>query len=127
MILNGREVGFYFNVFASIEVAKICPEAKLENIDKLFSGVSYEEDIEATSKFIIALNRGWIYGEKAKNPNFECEELRMEELLALNNADYLEFQNEAMKAYDDGNKRSVTTAPIKNKGKKTVKKDSQSN
>ena len=41
--------------------------------------------------------------------------------MLLSNADFMEIQNEALKAYNDGNKRSVHTKPAQTKGKKTVK------
>lgn len=119
MEINGREVDFIFNVLASIEVAKICPDGKLENIDKLFGG-GYEADITATSKFIIALHKGYIATKKIQDPNYDAKLLTEEELLLLDTAEYLDVQNAAMKAYEKGNKRNVQTAPKGGKGKKTV-------
>ena len=62
MIVNGRDVKFCYNVLASIEVAKICPDQKLENIQAIFSG-PYDEQVTNTNKFMIALNKGYIESE----------------------------------------------------------------
>lgn len=118
MELNGREVGFTYNVLASLKVAKLCPDGKLENIEHLFGG-TYDEDIQNTSKFMIALNEGWIAVEKSQNPEFDVKPLTEDELMLLTSADYLAFQEEALKAYNAGNKRSVHTKPVQTKGKKT--------
>lgn len=118
MELNGREVGFAYNVLASLKVAKLCPDGKLENIEQLFGG-TYDEDILNTSRFMIALNEGWIAVEKSKNPEFDVKPLTEDELMLLTSADYLAFQEEALKAYNAGNKRSVHTKPVQTKGKKT--------
>lgn len=118
MELNGREVGFTYNVLASLKVAKLCPDGKLENIEHLFGG-TYDEDIQNTSRFMIALNEGWIAVEKSQNPEFDVKPLTVDELMLLTSADYLVFQQEAIKAYNAGNKRSVHTKPVQTKGKKT--------
>ena len=119
MELNGREVKFMYNVLASIEIAKICPDGKLENIDKLFGADTYDADISNTNKFMMALNKGYIAAKKAVDPDYNVEPLTEAELLIITNADYLELQNEAVKAYQEGNERHVHTAPVKSKGKKT--------
>ena len=59
MDLNGREVNFMYNVLASMKIAKLCPDGKLENIEQLFGG-TYNDDITNTCKFVIALNEGYI-------------------------------------------------------------------
>jgi hypothetical protein len=118
MELNGREVGFTYNILASLKVAKLCPDGKLENIEQLFGG-TYDDDVSNTSKFMIALNAGWIASMKAQDPEFDVKPLTEDELMLLTSADYLAFQQEALKAYNAGNKRSVHTKPVQTKGKKT--------
>lgn len=118
MELNGREVNFVYNVLASLKVARLCPDGKLENLEQLFSG-TYEDDVFNTSKFMIALNAGWIASMKAQDPEFDEQPLTEDELMLLSSADYLELQNEALKAYETGNRRSVHTKPVRTKGKKT--------
>lgn len=127
MELNGREIKFMYNILASIEIAKLCPDGRLENIDSLFGTESYSDDISNTSKFMIALNRGYIAAKKAVDTDYDVKELSEDELMIISNADYLELQNEAFEAFKDGNERHVHTAPVKSKGKKTgtaVKKSS---
>lgn len=119
MELNGREVKFMYNILASIEIAKLCPDGRLENIEKLFGEETYETDISNTNKFMIALNRGYIAAKKAVEPDYDVKELSEDELMLISNAEYLELQNEAFKAYKEGNERHVHTAPVKSKGKKT--------
>ena len=119
MIVNGRDVKFCYNVLASIEVAKICPDEKLENIQALFSG-PYDEQVKNTNKFMIILNKGYIESEKWKNPSFDEALLTEDELLRMNTRDYLKLQDEAIAAYTGDQKRAIETEPIKQKsGKKT--------
>lgn len=121
MIVNGRDVKFFYNVLASIEVAGICPEGKLENIGALFGG-TYTENVENTNKFMIALHRGYIESMKYKDPSFSDPLLSEEELLHMDTKDYLKLQDEAIAAYMGDQKRTVETEPIKQKsGKKTEK------
>lgn len=121
MIVNGRDVKFVYNVLASIEVAGICPEGKLENIAALFGG-SYAENVENTNKFMIALHRGYIETMKYKDPSFSDSLLTEEELLHMETKDYLKLQDDAIAAYMGDQKRTVETEPIKPKsGKKTDK------
>lgn len=121
MELNGREVNFVYNVLASLKVARLCPDGKLENIEQLFGG-TYDDDVTNTSKFMIALNAGWIAAQKSQDPDFDVEPLTEDELMLLSSADYLVLQNEAVKAYEAGNRRSVHTKPVQTKGKKTAAK-----
>lgn len=120
MDLNGREVNFMYNVLASMKVAKLCPDGKLENIEQLFGG-TYDDDITNTCKFVIALNEGYNAMKKSQDPSYDVAPLTEEELMLLSNADFIEIQNEALKAYNEGNKRTVHTKPVQTKGKKTVK------
>ena len=119
MIVNGRDVKFCYNVLASIEVAKICPDEKLENIQAIFSG-PYDEQIQNTNKFMIALHKGYIESEKWKNSSFDEPLLTEDELLRMETRDYLALQDEAIAAYIGDQKRAIETEPIKPKsGKKT--------
>ena len=119
MIVNGRDVKFCYNVLASIDVAKICPDQKLENIQALFSG-HYDEQITNTNKFMIALHKGYIESEKWKNSSFDEKLLTEDELLRMETRDYLALQDEAIAAYMGDQKRAIETEPIKHKsGKKT--------
>ena len=119
MIVNGRDVRFVYNVLASIDVAKICPDQKLENIQALFSG-PYDEQVTNTNKFMIALHKGYIESEKWKNSLFDEALLTEDELLRMDTRDYLKLQDEAIAAYIGDQKRAIETEPIKQKsGKKT--------
>lgn len=119
MIVNGRDVKFCYNILASIDVAKICPDQKLENIQALFSG-PYDEQITNTNKFMIALHKGYIESEKWENSSFDEKLLTEDELLRMETRDYLALQDEAIAAYMGDQKRAIETEPIKQKsGKKT--------
>lgn len=119
MIVNGRDVKFCYNVLASIDVAKICPDQKLENIEALFSG-PYDEQVTNTNKFMIALHKGYIESEKWKNSSFDEKLLTEDEILMMDTRDYLKLQDEAIAAYIGDQKRAIETEPLKQKsGKKT--------
>lgn len=121
MIVNGRDVKFVYNVLASIEVAGICPDGKLENIAALFGG-PYSENVKNTNLFMIALHRGYIETMKYKDSSFDEPLLTEDELLHMETKDYLKLQDEAISAYAGDQKRTIETEPIKQKsGKKTDK------
>lgn len=118
MNINGREINFMCNVLASIEIANMCPEGKLDNVGALFEG-TYEEIAHKNAMFMIALHRGYIEAKKYEDPNFEDKILTEEELNLLEPHTYLELQQEAYRAFSGDTKREITTEPIKTKGKKT--------
>lgn len=118
MNINGREINFMCNVLASIEIANMCPEGKLDNVGALFEG-TYEEIAHKNAMFMIALHRGYIEAKKYEDPNFEDKLLTEEELNLLEPHTYLELQQEAYRTFSGDTKREITTEPVKTKGKKT--------
>ena len=119
MIVNGRDVKFIYNILASIEIAGICPEGKLEKIGDLFEG-EYEEQVKNTNLFMIALHRGYIETMKYKDPSFDEPILTEKELLLMDPDDHMKLQNEAIEAYMRDQKRTIETEPIESEpGKKT--------
>lgn len=121
MFVHGRDVKFKFTIGASIEVARMCKDGKLENIGSLFEG-NYEEVAHNNNMFIIALHKGYIDSMKYEDPKYEEQLLTEDELLVLDNKDYEKLQDEAYAAYYGDSKRNVETEPVKVKGKKTVSK-----
>ena len=118
MELNGRDVKFKFTIWASIQISKMCPEGKQENIEKLFEG-SDEEIIKNVNDFMLTLNKAYIDAEKYANPDFNEEPLTEKELLMMDRTAYNKLQDEAIAAYYGDTKREIETEPIKSKGKKT--------
>ena len=116
MFLNGRDVKFKFTVGASFEIADLCPEGKIENIEKLWQG-TYRENAENEIQFMIALNKGYIDAQKFIDPKFADKPLTKEELLYLDNNEYQKLSQEALAAYLGDSKRKVDTAPVKSKKK----------
>ena len=121
MFVHGRDVKFKFTIGASIEVARMCKDGKLENIGSLFEG-NYEEVAHNNNMFIIALHKGYIDSMKYEDPKYDEQLLTEDELLVLDNKDYEKLQDEAYAAYYGDSKRNVETEPVKVKGKKTVSK-----
>ena len=121
MFVHGRDVKFKFTIGASIEVAKMCKDGKLENIGSIFEG-TYEEVAHNNNMFIIALHKGYIDSMKYEDPKYDEQLLTEDELLVLDNKDYAKLQDEAYAAYYGDSKRNVETEPVKVKGKKTVSK-----
>ena len=121
MFVHGREVKFKFTIGASIEVARMCKDGKLENIGSIFEG-TYEEVAHNNNMFIIALHKGYIDSMKYEDPKYDEQLLTEDEILVLDNKDYEKLQDEAYAAYYGDSKRNVETEPVKTKGKKTVSK-----
>lgn len=121
MFVHGREVKFKFTIGASIEVARMCKDGKLENIGSIFEG-TYEEVAHNNNMFIIALHKGYIDSMKFEDPKFDEEPITEQELLLLEQKEYSQLQDEAYAAYYGDSKRNVETEPVKIKGKKTVSK-----
>ena len=121
MFVHGREVKFKFTIGASIEVARMCKDGKLENIGLIFEG-TYEEVAHNNNMFIIALHKGYIDSMKFEDPKFDEEPITEQEILLLDQKEYSQLQDEAYAAYYGDSKRNVETEPVKIKGKKTVSK-----
>ena len=121
MFVHGREVKFKFTIGASIEVARMCKDGKLENIGSIFEG-TYEEVAHNNNMFIIALHKGYIDSMKFEDPKFDEEPITEQEILLLDQKEYSQLQDEAYAAYYGDSKRNVETEPVKIKGKKTVSK-----
>lgn len=121
MFVHGREVKFKFTIGASIEVARMCKDGKLENIGSIFEG-TYEEVAHNNNMFIIALHKGYIDSMKFEDPKFDEEPITEQEILLLDQKEYSQLQDEAYAAYYGDSKRNVQTEPVKTKGKKTEPK-----
>lgn len=121
MFVHGRDVKFKFTIGASIEVARMCKDGKLENIGSIFEG-TYEEVAHNNNMFIIALHKGYIDSMKFEDPKFDEVPITEQEILLLDQKEYSQLQDEAYAAYYGDSKRNVTTEPVKQKGKKTVPK-----
>ena len=106
MKVNGRNVKFKYTIWASIQISKMCPEGKQENIAKIFEG-SDEEIVHNVNEFMLTLNKAYI------------DALTLEELMFLDRKEYSQLQDEAIAAYYGDMKRETTTEPVKTKGKKT--------
>lgn len=118
MKVNGRNVKFKYTIWASIQISKMCPEGKQENIAKIFEG-SDEEIVHNVNEFMLTLNKAYIDAEKFANPDFNEKPLTLEELMFLDRKEYSQLQDEAIAAYYGDMKRETTTEPVKTKGKKT--------
>lgn len=107
MIIHGREVGFRRTVSATINLAKLCPDGKLENISGLFQKEDAAGEIEQIAKIIVVLNKADEDAKCFDDPAYRKNPLTLEEVLALDMDEFKEVQAEAIAAFVKDGKTTV--------------------
>ena len=59
MQVKGKEIKFLRTVKINFDIAKICPEGKLEKIDEVFGNDESETSLKGMIKFIQLMNQGY--------------------------------------------------------------------
>lgn len=119
MKVNGREVHFMRTVLATCEVARRCKDGDIKNIGILFKGAT-DKIIVETAHFMAALSSGYEKSQKFANPAYEEKPLTFEECMSLDEDTFMALFDEAQKVWA-GEKPTVETVPVKEKGKKKEK------
>ena len=102
MKIFGNEYGFMFTVQASVELAAICPEKKMENLDKLFSEDDAAASMVAAAKMAQILSSAHEQYKKFMDPEYKPCILTAQMALALPHKQFAELQREVMKSIQTG-------------------------
>lgn len=116
MIVNGRDIKFLRSVLATCQIADLCKDGNIENVDTLFEGL-YQKSQKTAAQFISIMSDGYEQNMKFREPGYEPRPLMAEEALCLTEQEFSELFKEAVEAYT-GEKPTVETEPPK-KQKKT--------
>lgn len=112
MEVYGKERGFLMTVGASAEIAKLCPEKKLENLRAVFgTEVDDVSSLENTAAVVAALSRGYEQNKHFLDPAYKADPLTVEMLLSLDMTTFRAITSEAVKAMTP--RREIESEPIK--------------
>ena len=106
MELNGREVGFRRSVFATMEIAKICPNKDPNRLGELLGG-----DIVTSMETAIT----FVCAKKLEDPAYKPNPITEEELLDETEGSLMDLVNAAVDAYMADGKQTVEAEPVKGK------------
>ena len=115
MKIHGREIYFKRTVQATCEVAGICPDEDIANIQQVFTGTTAKV-AKNIATIICALNKGYELTKQYEEDGYEPKPLTMDEVFLLDEETFIALQNEAVAAWS-GEKPTVEAQPKKQKGK----------
>lgn len=121
MKVNGREIKFLRTVKINFDIAKICPDQKLEKMDLLFNDDS-AESLKNMIKFVQLMNQGYEEFKRYEDPSHEIKIITEEEMMYMDFNDMTELFQEAVNAFL-GIKQTVEVEPSKSKKKTSVTSD----
>lgn len=127
MLIHGKEYGFRFTVGASIKIAKLCPQGKLENMDLMLSA-STAETLEFIAKMAVAMNEGYrmhkAFAADVTTPDFDAAgpALTEEMILSLDATQLGELEESLLSVQKKDSKTTVEAAPAKKKAVKAPQK-----
>lgn len=96
MKIGNREYGFRLTVGASIQIARLCPNGDLSQIEKAI-GKGYGEQADVMAKLIVALNNGYCDAEAFEGR--KANRLTLDNVLSLSPALFAEMSAEAIRAF----------------------------
>lgn len=125
MQIYGREVHFKRTVGANFEVAKLSPDNDPSKLGEALTSGDFMMSMDVGAKFMCALNKGYIQSQKFAEGGCDEKPLTYEELMTLDDREFVELLSEATEAYT-GEKPEIETEPVK-KTEKAVKAVKKSN
>lgn len=122
MELNGREVGFAYNMRAAKMLVDLAPDRDLTKIGDALTG-KHGNIVDNQAKFIIALSTA--YSQSAEHRAEGATPVTMDELLDMDQEEFQAVFLEASNAFIEGQKTNVNTKPAPRK-KGTAQPENQS-
>lgn len=122
MELNGREIGFAYNMRAAKMLVDLAPDRDLTKIGDALTG-KCGNIIDNQAKFIIALSVA--YSQSAEHRAEGATPVTMDELLDMDQEEFQAVFLEASNAFIEGQKTNVNTKPAPRK-KGTAQPENQS-
>lgn len=114
MQIYGNEYGFRFTVGAMLDLARLCPEGKIENLEALLGG-SDADALEITCKMALALSRANDLAMRFEGAENDRPPLTMDMLLSLDCKSLAALKDELARVMKADGKPSVEVAPAKKK------------
>lgn len=111
MEVFGKERGFMMTVGASAEIAKLCPDHRLEKWTEMLRASDDVTSIENRAALIVALNKGYETNRAYSEEGYRPDPLTVEAVLALPNKTFLQLLNEALAATVP--QREIESEPVK--------------
>lgn len=127
MLIYGKEYGFRFTVGASIKIAKLCPEGKLENLEAILNAPTAEA-LESIAKMAVIMNEGYrmqkAFSADVTVPDFDAAgpALTEELILSLDANQMEELTKSLLSVQKNDSKTTVGVAPAKKKAVKAPPK-----
>lgn len=127
MLIHGKEYGFRFTVGASIKIAKLCPEGKIENMDAMLNA-PIAELLEFLAKMAVIMNEGYrmqkAFAADVTAPDFEAGGAAVTEelILSLDTNQMKELTETLLSMQKKDSKTTVEAVSAKKKAEETPQK-----
>lgn len=105
-----KELNFKLTVGAAAEIADMCPDKDLAQIDKIMA--TYPDTVKNGARFIRALNRGYVMSEDPLGKK-GMKVVSENELLALDPEEFLDVLNKAMESFGADRETTIEAEPKK--------------
>lgn len=113
MKIRGREIGFLRTVQTACDIADMCPDKDLKNIESLFSG-NVSDINKNGAKIIHLMNKGYEMSKHFDDPSYKPNPISVEEIMYLSDTEYQNLFNAMMDAFT-ADKPTVEVEPSKKK------------
>lgn len=117
MKIRGKEIQFLRTVKATSDIASLCPEKDIERIGELFEG-DLPTTLETGAKIIHFLNEGYEMNKHFDDPSYVPQVLSVEEIMYLNENEFTELMQSALKGMTNGTETLIEVEEPKKKEKK---------
>lgn len=111
MVVLGKEYKFYLSVKAAETISLACPGEDLSRIKEVFE-TPYAKQNRFISMMAVEMNKAYEDLEHFKNPEYKQDYLTLDILGLMKPADHAELQSELIKAFNDGQTRTVEDEPL---------------
>lgn len=119
MLINGKERGFFYSVYASGKLAALCPGKSVTNLGDLFADDA--AGAEMLPKVARILNEAdemrKVYEARARGEEYTADILDEAELFVLPMYEIAEIEVACFDAIRAGSERQIETKPVKKTGK----------
>ena len=119
MTINGREIHFRRTVFVTCLLSERAPGNDVRRYEELFSESNLGQTFDASAYFVHALSIGYEKWKAMTTPGYEQHPVTLDELMCLDESEFLQLFAEAMEVFKGDAKQTVEAHPKKRSGKKT--------
>lgn len=114
IMIHGREVHFRRTVWATCEIAKLCPGGDLARISEAM-GDGFASNMEVTARIAEILSRADAEARSWEEHNLDAVNMALtaEELMTLDLEEFISVTTAAMAAFNKDAETTVETEPVK--------------